>query len=156
MMAGRSRTVIGIGLAATALLLQGCVTATPAVYGPIGPEVPYGYKDRPNPDGGHTVLVVMAGHASAAELRVFFDRRAAELCPAGTRPACPAGMATSRPSLEASVISPARVEANSDWSHCASVRSASGGLSLASALPQARSNTVPRMPTVAVLVLTST
>ena len=83
MMPGRSHTVIGLGLAAAALLLQGCVTATPAVYGPIGPEVPYGYKDRPNPDGGHTVLVVMAGHAAAAELRVFFDRRAAELCPAG-------------------------------------------------------------------------
>jgi hypothetical protein len=77
------RTVVGAGLAAAALLLQGCATAKPAIYGPIGPEVPYGYKDRPNADGGHTVLVVMAGHATAAELRVFFDRRAAELCPAG-------------------------------------------------------------------------
>jgi hypothetical protein len=76
-------TVVGAGLAAAALLLQGCATAKPAIYGPIGPEVAYGYKDRPNPDGGHTVLVVMAGHATAAELRVFFDRRAAELCPAG-------------------------------------------------------------------------
>ena len=78
----RSCAGLGAGLAAT-LLLQGCVTATPAIYGPIGPEVPYGYKDRPNPDGGHTVLVVMAGHATAAELRGFFERRAAELCPAG-------------------------------------------------------------------------
>lgn len=78
----RSRAGLGVGLAAT-LLLQGCVTATPAIYGPIGPEVPYGYKDRPNPDGGHTVLVIMAGHATVAELRGFFERRAAELCPAG-------------------------------------------------------------------------
>jgi len=65
-------------------------------------------------------------------------------------------MATSRPSAAASVISPLRVEANRDWSHSESVRSASGGLSVASALPQARSNTVPRMPTVAVLVLNCT
>ena len=83
MIPGRPRTVAAAGLAAAALLLQGCATATPAVYGPIGPEVPYGYKDRPNTDGGHTVLVVMAGHATAAELRVFVERRAAELCPAG-------------------------------------------------------------------------
>lgn len=76
-------TIVGVGLTAAALLLQGCATAKPAIYGPIGPETPYGYKDRPNPDGGHTVLVAMAGHATAPELRVFFERRAAELCPAG-------------------------------------------------------------------------
>lgn len=75
--------VRGAGLAAAALLLQGCVTYKPTVYGPIGPEAPYGYRDRQNPDGGHTVLVVMGGHESATYLRVFFDRRAAELCPAG-------------------------------------------------------------------------
>ncbi len=79
----RADIILGVGLAAAAMLLQGCATAKPAIYGPIGTEVPYGYKDRVNPDGGHTVLVVMAGHASAAELRGFFDRRAAELCPAG-------------------------------------------------------------------------
>jgi hypothetical protein len=75
--------VLGAGLAAAALLLQGCATAKPAVYGPIGPEVPYGYRDRQNPDGGHTILVVMGGFQSVADLRGFFDRRAAELCPAG-------------------------------------------------------------------------
>jgi hypothetical protein len=78
-----SWSVRGAGLAAAALLLQGCATATPAVYGPIGPEVPYGYRDRQNPDGGHTILVVMGGFQSVADLRGFFDRRAAELCPAG-------------------------------------------------------------------------
>lgn len=84
MIPGRPHTLLGSASAvAAALLLQGCVTATPAVYGPIGPEAPYGYKDRPNADGGYTVLVVMAGYATAAELRVFFDRRAAELCPTG-------------------------------------------------------------------------
>lgn len=80
---GRLHRIVGVGLTAAALLLQGCATAKPAVYGPIGPEVPYGYKDRLNPDGGHTVLVVLAGHASAAELRGFFERRATELCSAG-------------------------------------------------------------------------
>lgn len=77
------RTLPGAGLVATALLLQGCATAAPAVYGPIGVETPYGYQDRLNPDGGHTVLVVMAGNATPTALRDFFDRRAAELCPDG-------------------------------------------------------------------------
>lgn len=71
----------GAGLAA-GLLLQGCATA-PVVYGPIGPEAPYGYGDLKNPDGGFTVLVRMPGHASVPMLRDFFDRRAAELCVAG-------------------------------------------------------------------------
>jgi hypothetical protein len=79
----RAWSVRAAGLAAAALLLQGCVSYTPAVYGPIGAEVPYGFKDRPNPDGGHTILVVMAGFQTVADLRGFFDRRAAELCPAG-------------------------------------------------------------------------
>ena len=81
-MPGRGQTLLGAGLVAAALLLQGCATA-PAVYGPIGVETPYGYKDHPNPDGGYTVLVVMGGNAGPAALRDFFDRRAAELCPAG-------------------------------------------------------------------------
>ena len=80
---GRRQTLLGAGLVAAALLLQGCATATPAAYGPIGAETPYGYRDRPNPDGSHTVLVVMAGNATATALRDFFDRRAAELCPTG-------------------------------------------------------------------------
>lgn len=72
-----------VGLAASALLLQGCVTAKPVVYGPIGPEASYGYKDRSNPDGGFVVLVAMPGYSTPADLRAFFDRRAGELCPAG-------------------------------------------------------------------------
>lgn len=78
-----ARLAAGVGLLGAVLLLQGCATAKPAVYGPIGPEVPFGYKDRPNPDGGFTVLVVMPGYSAATELRAFFDRRAAELCPSG-------------------------------------------------------------------------
>ena len=77
------RVVLGGGLVAAGLLLQACVTMEPVVYGPIGPEAPYGYSDRRNPDGGFTVRVMMPGYAAPAELRVFFDRRAGELCPAG-------------------------------------------------------------------------
>lgn len=80
---GRRQTLLGAGLVAAALLLQGCATAAPAVYGPIGVETPYGYRDQLNPDGSHTVLVVMAGNATVPALRGFFDRRAAELCPTG-------------------------------------------------------------------------
>jgi len=83
MTAGRRHILAGAGLAVAALVLQGCATAAPAVYGPISAEVPYGYQDHPNPDGSHTVLVVMGGSASVPALRAFFDRRAAELCPAG-------------------------------------------------------------------------
>lgn len=79
----RGRFVLGVSLAATGLLLQGCVAAKPVVYGPIGTEAPYGYKDRPNPDGGFVVLVAMPGSSSPADLRAFFDRRAGELCPTG-------------------------------------------------------------------------
>ena len=79
----RGRFVLGVGLAVTGLLLQGCVAAKPVVYGPIGAEAPYGYKDRPNPDGGFVVLVAMPGSSSPADLRAFFDRRAGELCPTG-------------------------------------------------------------------------
>jgi len=79
----RGRIVLGAGLIAAGLILQGCATARPVVYGPIGPEAPYGYRDRQNPDGGFTVLVAMPGYSSPAELRAFFDRRAGEVCPAG-------------------------------------------------------------------------
>jgi hypothetical protein len=71
-----------MALAVSALGLQGCATK-PVAYGPIGPETAYGYKDRVNPDGSHTVLVVMPGHGTPAGLRAFFDRRSTELCPAG-------------------------------------------------------------------------
>jgi hypothetical protein len=79
----RGHIVFAVGLAATGLLVQGCVTAMPVVYGPIGPEAPHGYRDRQNPDGGYTILVAMPGYSSTAELRAFFDRRAGELCPGG-------------------------------------------------------------------------
>lgn len=78
----RGQVVLAVGLAAAGLLLQSCATK-PAVYGPISAEVPYGYADRPNPDGSFTLLIKMPGTASVAELRSFFDRRAAELCTAG-------------------------------------------------------------------------
>lgn len=79
----RGRVLLGAGLAATGLLMQACVAAGPVVYGPISPEAPHGYRDRQNPDGGFTVLIAMPGQASTIDLRAFFDRRAAELCPAG-------------------------------------------------------------------------
>ena len=79
----RGGMLLAAGLAATSLLLQGCVTAKPVVYGPIGPEAPYGYQDRENPDGGFVVLVVMPGYSTPADLRAFFDRRATDLCPSG-------------------------------------------------------------------------
>jgi len=77
-----SRELLAVGLAAGGLLLQGCATK-PVVYGPIGPEAPYGYQDAQNADGGHTVRVAMPGQAAPEALRAFFDRRAGELCPAG-------------------------------------------------------------------------
>lgn len=77
------RIVPGAGLAATGLLLLGCAAVKPVVYGPIGPEAPYGYSERRNPDGGFAVLVAMPGQASTSDLRAFFDRRAGELCPSG-------------------------------------------------------------------------
>jgi hypothetical protein len=39
--------------------------------------------DRPNPDGGHTLLVVMPAHSTLADARAYWDRRADELCPDG-------------------------------------------------------------------------
>jgi len=63
-------------LAVTAFALSGCVT--PPTYGPIGSaDNQYGYRDRQNPDGSHTILVVAAGAAQAHE---FWDRRAEEIC----------------------------------------------------------------------------
>lgn len=76
------RGLLLAGVAAAGLLLQACA-AKPVLYGPIGPEVPHGYKDRVNADGSFTVLVAMPGHSTPADLRGFFDRRAGELCPGG-------------------------------------------------------------------------
>jgi hypothetical protein len=71
-----------VGAVVAGLSLQACATK-PVDYGPVGPEKPYGYKDRPNSDGGFTVVVTMPANTSPAELRAVFDRRASELCPAG-------------------------------------------------------------------------
>lgn len=79
----RGSVALVVGLTTSILLLQGCAAPKPVVYGPIGPEAPYGYKDRPNPDGGFVVLVAMPGYSTPADLRAFFDRRAGELCPSG-------------------------------------------------------------------------
>jgi hypothetical protein len=56
-------------------LAVGCATAP--VYGPLGAKSMYGYRDRPNADGSHTILVV---GLSADQAREFWDRRAQELC----------------------------------------------------------------------------
>jgi hypothetical protein len=81
-MAGRRRAAALI--LAGAVLVHGCATAAkPVVYGPIGDEQAYGYRDRENPDGGHTVLVTVPAGFPASEARAWFDRRAGELCPGG-------------------------------------------------------------------------
>ena len=63
--------------------VQGCATPPPPAYGPISDTARFGYKDRPNPDGGHTLLVVMPAHSQLADARAYWDRRAVELCPGG-------------------------------------------------------------------------
>ena len=78
-----TRTGVALLALGAALSLQACATPEPVAYGPIGETARYGYKDRPNPDGGHTLLVVMPPHAALAEARAFWDRRAEELCPGG-------------------------------------------------------------------------
>lgn len=62
-------------IAAAALVLAGC--ATPAAYGPLGPDAPYGFSDHPNADGSHTILVVAD---SAPNAQAFWDQRATEIC----------------------------------------------------------------------------
>ena len=74
-------------LSALALLgagaLQGCAAFQPPAYGPISETVRYGYKDRVNPDGGYTLLVVMPPQSPLPDVRTYWERRAAELCPGG-------------------------------------------------------------------------
>ncbi|WP_394761142.1 hypothetical protein [Phenylobacterium sp.] len=79
----RSLVAAALLVSGAPLALQACATPEPAVYAPIGEAVQYGYKDRPNPDGGHTVLVVVPRQSSPTEARSFWDRRAEELCPGG-------------------------------------------------------------------------
>lgn len=59
------------------LALSAC--ATPIAYGPIGSNG-FGYSDRPNPDGGHTVMIVAS---TAQQAQEFWNRRASELCAGG-------------------------------------------------------------------------
>lgn len=65
------------------LLLAACATPGPPAYGPIGPETPFGYKDNANADGGHTVLARLPPHVLPADARLYWNRRAEELCPRG-------------------------------------------------------------------------
>ena len=78
----RRSTLTAAGVAAAAAL-QGCITPEPPAYGPISDTVAFGYRDRPNPDGGHTILVVMPAHSTVTDARAFWERRADELCPSG-------------------------------------------------------------------------
>ncbi|WP_372781576.1 hypothetical protein [Phenylobacterium sp.] len=74
---------VALLVSGTLLGLQACATPEPIAYGPIGETVRYGYKDRANPDGGHTVLVALPPRSPLADARGFWDRRAEELCPGG-------------------------------------------------------------------------
>lgn len=81
-MSKHGRTIALLGIVAGGGLLQACATTKPPVYGPIDEKQAYGYRDHQNPDGGHTVVIVMPA-ASMPAAREWFDRRAAELCPGG-------------------------------------------------------------------------
>ncbi len=59
----------------TSLALTAC--ATPIVYGALAAGSGFGYRDTPNTDGSHTILVVAPSSAMAHE---FWGRRAQELC----------------------------------------------------------------------------
>ncbi|WP_374599557.1 hypothetical protein [Brevundimonas sp.] len=62
--------------AALALLaLSGCVSGVD--YVPISDKSYFGYSDRPNADGGHTVRVELMDGGLAME---YWNRRASELC----------------------------------------------------------------------------
>lgn len=59
------------------LALGGCVSVSGVDYVPIGEQSAFGYSDRPNADGGHTVRVELLDPGKAIE---FWNRRASELC----------------------------------------------------------------------------
>lgn len=61
------------------LALSACLG--PFAYEPIGPEMPYGYRDTQNADGGYTILVIMPEYETdISKAQTFWDRRAGELC----------------------------------------------------------------------------
>jgi|SRR6185295_1834350 len=70
-------TLIGrtIVLAIAGLVLTACLG--PLKYGPMAENNGLGYRDRQNPDGSYTVLVIANDSATAHQ---FWDRRAQELC----------------------------------------------------------------------------
>lgn len=68
-------------LAAAGLALGGCLTVPE--YARISPEtgVAYGYFDIANPDGGHTIRVILPAYMGDPQLAyAYWDRRATELC----------------------------------------------------------------------------
>jgi hypothetical protein len=73
---GKRITEWVIFLPLVAVYLGACTQASPA-FGPISAESPYGYVDRLNPDGRHTLLAVAPSPALA---RSFWEQRAVELC----------------------------------------------------------------------------
>lgn len=78
---------VRLGLAALGLtLLTGCVT-DPG-YAPMDPAANryFGYGDTSNGDGGYTIRVVLPeGVTDPRSAFAHWERRAAELCPAGYR-----------------------------------------------------------------------
>jgi hypothetical protein len=81
-----------VGRAATALIvlesllgLAGCASHPPpqVAYAAIGEGVAFGYKDHPNPDGGHAVMVRMPAYSTEADAQALWQRRGDELCPSG-------------------------------------------------------------------------
>lgn len=64
-----------ISAALALLALSGCVSGVD--YVPISDKSYFGYSDRPNADGGHTVRVELMDGGLAIE---YWNRRASELC----------------------------------------------------------------------------
>jgi hypothetical protein len=77
------RPILLLAASTAACALAACATPEPPAYAPISETVRFGYRDRPNADGGHTLLVVMPAHSKLADAHAYWERRAAELCPAG-------------------------------------------------------------------------
>ncbi len=76
-----------LGLAILGLTLLASCVSDPG-YAPIDPVAKryFGYTDMPNGDGGHTIQVVLPeGVTDPRAAFAHWERRAAELCPAGYR-----------------------------------------------------------------------
>ncbi len=71
---------MSVAARAGVLILAGLVLGAclgPLKYGPMAENNGLGYRDRQNPDGSYTILVVARDDATAHQ---FWDRRAQELC----------------------------------------------------------------------------